>query len=141
LRRPEFIARQAGNPSGILGRLIGRIMAMETFTVNRRVVELLELAERSRVLEVGFGHGRTPARVAELAPKGFIACIDISSEMVQMAHRHNRDAIEKGLIEMKCASSDHIPYADESFDRVYTVHTLYIWNNPLAHLREIHRVT
>ncbi len=61
--------------------------------------------------------------------------------MVQMAHRHSRDAIEKGLIEMKCASSDHIPYADQSFDRVYTVHTLYFWNDPLAHLREIHRVT
>ena len=47
-----------------------------------------------RVLEVGVGHGRTLAQVAELAPKGFIAGIDISSEMVQMAHRHNRDARE-----------------------------------------------
>jgi tRNA G46 methylase TrmB len=69
LRHPEFKARQAGHPTGILGRLLARIMAMETVNVNRRVLDLLELEGGSRVLEVGFGHGRTLARVAELAPK------------------------------------------------------------------------
>lgn len=81
MRRPEFIARQAGHPTGILGRLVARIMAMETVTVNRRVLELLDLEEGSRVLEVGIGHGRSLARVAELAPKGFVAGIDIFAEM------------------------------------------------------------
>jgi ubiquinone/menaquinone biosynthesis C-methylase UbiE len=61
--------------------------------------------------------------------------------MVQMAQRHNRDAIAKGLIELKRASSDRIPYPDESFDRAYAVHTIYFWNDLLAHLREIRRVT
>jgi ubiquinone/menaquinone biosynthesis C-methylase UbiE len=140
LRRPEFIARQAGHPTGILGRLLARIMAMETLNVNRRVLDLLELEGGSRVLEAGFGHGRTLARVAELAPEGFVAGIDISLGMVQMAQRHNRDAIAKGLIELKRASSDRIPYPDESFDRAYAVHTIYFWNDPLAHLREIRRV-
>jgi ubiquinone/menaquinone biosynthesis C-methylase UbiE len=141
LRRPEFIARQARHPTGILGRLLARIMAMETVTINRRVVELLELEAGSRVLEVWFGHGRTLAQTAKLAPKGFVAGIDISGTMVQMAQHHNRDAIVKGLIEIKRASSDRIPYSDESFDHVYAVHTLYFWNDPLAHLLEIHRVT
>ncbi len=141
MRRPEFIARQAGHPTGLLGRLLARIMAIETATINQRVLELLELENASRVLEVGFGHGRTLARVAQLAPKGFVAGIDISAEMVQMAQRHNRNSVAKGLIDVKRASSDQIPYPDESFDRVYAVHTLYFWNEPLAHLREIYRVT
>ena len=140
MRRPEFIARQAGHPTGLLGRLLARIMAIETVTVNRRVLELLELEDASKVLEVGSGHGRTLARVAQLAPKGFVAGIDISAEMLQMAQRHNRDSIAKGLIDVKRASSDQIPYPDESFDRVYAAHTLYFWNDPLAHVREIHRV-
>jgi ubiquinone/menaquinone biosynthesis C-methylase UbiE len=140
LRRPEFIARQSGHPSGIIGRLIARIMAMETITVNRRALSLLELHDASRVLEVGSGHGRTLARVAELAPQGFAAGVDISPAMVQMAKRYNRHSIAKRLIEVKGASSDHIPYADESFDRVFAVHTLYFWNDPFAHFREIRRV-
>jgi ubiquinone/menaquinone biosynthesis C-methylase UbiE len=141
LRRPEFIARQASHPKGVVGRLLAWIMATETGPVNRRVVELLELEDSSRVLEVGFGHGRTLAIVAERAFRGFVAGIDVSAEMVEMAQRHNRAPIAKGLIEVKCASSDRIPYPDKSFDRACSVHTLYFWNDPLHHLREIHRVT
>ena len=36
MRRPEFIARQASNPSGLLGRLLFRLMAAETLAVNER---------------------------------------------------------------------------------------------------------
>ena len=140
MRRLEFIARQSAHPTGLLGRVIARIMALETATPNRRALELLELDEKSRVLEVGFGHGHTLARAGKLAGRGFVAGIDISATMVDMAERFNRSSIEKGLIEVRRASSDQIPYSDQYFDRVFAVHTLYFWNDPLAHLREIHRV-
>ena len=42
---------------------------------------------------------------------------------------------------MKLASSDRIPYPDAHFERVCAVHTLYFWNKPQLHLKEIHRVT
>jgi len=69
-----------------------------------------------------------------------VAGIDISAAMVEMAQTFNRDLVAKGLIELRRASSDQIPYPDESFDRIYSVHTLYFWNEPLAHLQEIHRI-
>jgi SAM-dependent methyltransferase len=140
LRRPEFIAEQSAHPRGLLGHVIARIMALETATLNRRALELLGIDEASRVLEVGFGHGHTLARAAELAPHGFVAGIDISQAMVEMAQTFNRDSIGKGLIEVRQASCDQIPYPDQSFDRIFAVHTLYFWNDPLAHLREIRRV-
>lgn len=59
MRRPEFIARQASNPSGLLGRLLFRLMAAETLAVNERALELLAPEPSARILEVGFGHGRT----------------------------------------------------------------------------------
>jgi hypothetical protein len=76
LRRPEFIARQAAHPSGTLGRLLFWLMAGETVAVNERTLELLAPEPNSRLLEIGFGHGRTLARAAKLAPKGFGAGID-----------------------------------------------------------------
>jgi len=115
-------------------------MALETATPNQRTLELLRIDEGCRVLEVGFGHGRTLARAAELAAKGLVTGIDISGTMVEMAQAFNRDSIAKGLIEVRQASSDQIPYPDEFFDRIYAVHTLYFWHDPLAHLREIRRV-
>lgn len=90
-------------------------MALETATPNRRVLELLDLNEKSRVLEVGFGHGQTLARAAELARQGFVAGIDISAAMVETAQTFNRDSIAKGLIEVRQASSDQIPYPDQFF--------------------------
>lgn len=140
MRRPEFIARQAAHPTGVLGRLIARIMAIETETPNQRALQLLQLEQGSRVLEIGFGHGRTLARAAALAPGGFVAGIDTSAAMVEMAKRYNHNSIAKGVVEVKQASSDRIPYPDETFDRAYAVHTIYFWNDPIAHLREIHRV-
>jgi ubiquinone/menaquinone biosynthesis C-methylase UbiE len=115
-------------------------MAIETEAQNRRALQMLELEQASLVLEIGFGHGRTLARAAELAPGGFVAGIDPSAAMVEMAQRYNGNSIAKGVVEVRQASSERIPYPDETFDRVFAVHTLYFWKDPLAHLKEIRRV-
>jgi ubiquinone/menaquinone biosynthesis C-methylase UbiE len=139
LRRPEFIARQAARPRGLVGRLLFRVMAAETLAVNERALQLLELESNSRVLEVGFGHGRTLARALQLAPNGLLAGIDVSADMVGAFRNRHRRSNGQVLIEVKQASSDRIPYPDAHFDRVYAVHTVYFWNSPLVHLREIRR--
>ena len=140
MRRPEFIARQAAHPRGLVGRLLFRVMAAETLAVNERALQLLELEPNSRVLEVGFGHGRTLARALGLAPNGLVAGIDVSADMVEAIRNRQRRSNGHVLIEVKQASSDRIPYPNAHFDRVYAVHTVYFWNNPLVHLREIRRV-
>jgi ubiquinone/menaquinone biosynthesis C-methylase UbiE len=116
-------------------------MAAETLAVNTRTLELLAPDRNSRLLEIGFGHGRTLVRAAELAPQGFVAGIDVSADMVRMFESRNRRSTAQGLIEVKLASSVSIPYPDADFDRAYAVHTLYFWNDPLLHLGEIYRVT
>jgi cyclopropane fatty-acyl-phospholipid synthase-like methyltransferase len=78
MRRPEFIARQSRCPTGLLGRLIGYIMSAETATANEEALTLLDLQPSDRLLEVGFGHGRTIERAATALATGFIAGIDLS---------------------------------------------------------------
>lgn len=130
MRRPEFIARQAAHPRGLVGRLLFRVMAVETLAVNERALELLELEPNSRVLEVGFGHGRTLAGALELAPNGLVAGINISADVVEAFRIRQRRSNDRVVIEVKQASSDQIPYPHARFDRVYAVLTLYFWNNP-----------
>ena len=38
-------SRQAGHPTGLLGRIIGRVMVKDTASANDRAVELLALTE------------------------------------------------------------------------------------------------
>ncbi|MBI3798376.1 MAG: class I SAM-dependent methyltransferase [Deltaproteobacteria bacterium] len=140
MRRPEFIARQASCPTGLLGRVLAWIMAAETAAVNEQALVLLACRPDDHVLEVGFGHGRTLARAATVVPTGFVAGVDVSEQMVRMARDRNRQFIKEGRVEVQLADSARIPYPDGCFDRVYAMHILYFWHDPRVHLQEIYRV-
>ena len=140
MRRPEFIARQSGCPTGLLGRILGHIMASETAVANAEAVRLLSPQPTDHVLEIGFGHGRTIDHVAALVSEGFVAGIDLSEEMLRMASRRNRRWIAAGRVELEQGDSARLPYNDGRFDKAYSVHTLYFWSDPARNLREIHRV-
>lgn len=140
MRRPEFIARQARCPTGILGQLLARIMATETARENKTALELLELQPRDHVLDVGCGHGRTLTHAARAVPEGFVAGVDVSERMVRMATRHNSELVRSGRVEVRRAESGRIPFPDGRFDKVCGVHVLYFWSDPEAYLREIRRV-
>jgi ubiquinone/menaquinone biosynthesis C-methylase UbiE len=140
MRRPEFIARQSRRPTGLLGRIIGAVMSYETAAANEEALKLLGLQPADRVLEVGFGHGRTIERAAALVPDGFVAGIDASREMVDMATRRCRWLIEAGRVRLALGDSANIPFADGFFDKACGVHTIYFWADPKSHFRELRRV-
>jgi len=57
-----------------------------------------------------------------------------------MANRFNRRLVECGRVELKLADGIAIPYEDDRFDRVVSVHTVYFWPKPEDTLREVRRV-
>ena len=63
MRRPRFIAEQARNAQGLLGRLVAFIMARETRGVNQRVIEALGISHSDHVLDLGCGHGHSLAEL------------------------------------------------------------------------------
>jgi ubiquinone/menaquinone biosynthesis C-methylase UbiE len=140
MHRPEFIARQGRRPSGWLGEIVARVMARETVDANRVALDLLELKARDHVLEVGFGHGATLRRAAEIVADGFVAGIDHSDVMLRLAKRRNAQNLRIGRMELRRADSERIPYANDRFNKVFAVHTIYFWSRPELHLGEIFRV-
>jgi SAM-dependent methyltransferase len=140
MRRPEFIARQGRRPSGWLGEIVARVMARETVDANRVALDLLDLEARDQLLEIGFGHGATLRRAAEIVTGGFIAGIDHSDVMLRLAKRRNARHLENGRMELMRATSERIPYANDRFNKVFAVHTIYFWERPQQHLGEIRRV-
>ena len=140
MRRPQFIARQAQCPTGIFGSLLARIMARETAAENNKALEILHLNPTDYVLEIGFGHGRTLAKAAVAASKGFVAGVEISDGMVDMAARYNSTLLAAGRLELNCGDGETLSYPDCHFDKAYSVHTVYFWSRPQKVLMEIHRV-
>ncbi len=140
MKRPEFIARLARSPSGLLGRLLARLMAVETARENAKALQLLDLQADDRVLEIGFGHGKTLGRAAETVASGFLAGVDPSPDMWKMATRRHQRLIAQKRIELKLGDSRAIPYEDRRFTMAFSVNTIYFWPNPAEDLREIRRV-
>lgn len=140
MRRPEFIARQSAHPRGLLGRILVAVMERETAAANDHALDLLRLVAGERVLEIGFGHGRTLERAATAVGAGFVAGVDVSHTAVAAGARRLAPLIRAGRTELRQADSSRLPYADASFDAALAVHTLYFWDDPTIHLREIRRV-
>src|SRR5262249_53451193 len=73
-------------------------------------------------------------------PQGFVAGVDVSEAMVDMAHQRSKKAIRRGLLEVKLGDSSSLSFPDNSFDKALCIHTLYFWRDPIQDLREIRRV-
>lgn len=115
-------------------------MAFETADANTAAVELLDLQPTDQVVEVGFGHGATIALIAAKLARGYVAGVDISEAMLRQATRRNHAAIRRGLVEVRLAASEQLPYPEARFDKALSVHTLYFWHDPRHALAEVRRV-
>jgi ubiquinone/menaquinone biosynthesis C-methylase UbiE len=136
----RLIDEQTSKPTGFLGRFIGNIMARMNRADARWTVSLLDLQPESYVLEIGFGPGVATQYASEKASKGFVAGIDLSETMVQAARKRNAAAIEAGRVDLKHGDVSVLPYSDETFDKVFAIHSIMFWPKPVDCLKELQRV-
>ena len=115
-------------------------MALETEAANHIALEHLGLESDDRLLEVGFGHGRTLATAAREVTHGRLAGVDPSEVMLQIARRRNAKLLRAGRMELLPGTSEHLPFGPASFNKLLSVHTIYFWPHPERDLAEIHRV-
>lgn len=135
----RLVAEQLRQPSGLVGRAFGVILNRANRRINRRVVERLDVHPGQRVLEIGFGGGLGLDRLLDQGV-GFAAGVEISEPMLRHGRRRFRSEIAAGTVELTRGDVSAIPYPDRSFDRVYSVNTIYFWPDPAVGLREIVRV-
>lgn len=136
--KPLFIAKQSGRPQGWFGHIVAFVMARETAKANSFAIEHLDVQEGDRVLEVGFGHGRTVREIARRRPTARISGVDPSNVMVSVARRKCR--AYAGRLDLREGLAELLPFDDDAFDRTLSVHTTYFWPQLEPGLREIRRV-
>tara|TARA_R110002074_G_scaffold143733_1_gene290932 strand:- start:2518 stop:3156 length:639 start_codon:yes stop_codon:yes gene_type:complete len=140
MKRPRFIAEQARDAKGPLGRLVAFIMARETFTDNKRAIDALEVRPQDRVLDIGCGHGRSLGVLAARASEGHVTGVDPSALMTKIALERNHKLVKAGRIDVSIGGVEKLPFGDCSFDKAVCVHVVYFWKHLEEALREIVRV-
>jgi ubiquinone/menaquinone biosynthesis C-methylase UbiE len=137
------IVAQFHQPTGVAGRLVGLVMATRPSNRerNRRTVQLLQIRDGDRVLEIGFGPGLAIEMAARLAPNGKVVGVDHSEIMLRQASRRNRAAIAAGRVQLHLGSASSLPAFNESFDKVMASNVLMFLDDPVATLRQWLAVT
>ena len=67
------ILSQFGHPRGLLGRLVGTVMAYENRERNQWAASLLDAQPSDRILEIGFGPGLAIRYLTQTASVAFVA--------------------------------------------------------------------
>jgi ubiquinone/menaquinone biosynthesis C-methylase UbiE len=60
--------------------------------------------------------------------------------MFKEAQQNNQSGIADGKLKLQLGSSDNLPFADNSFDKVFCINVVYFWDEPQKHLQEVYRV-
>lgn len=128
------LARQLGHPRGAFGAVLGRVLNRGNRPANLAAVEHLGVQPGDRALDVGFGGGVGLEALLESAA-ATVAGVDHSPDMVERARSRFGDRVR-----VERASVEALPFADASFDRILSVHTVYFWPDPERGARELRRV-
>jgi ubiquinone/menaquinone biosynthesis C-methylase UbiE len=136
----QKMIEMGGKPSGVLGRLIGRLMNLGHKDTFGWGLAHLSMMPDSVVLDVGCGGGAAVKMIAAIAPKGRVCGIDHSPDMVNLSRQVNKQLIEGGRVVVDHGSVSDLPYSDEIFDVVTAFETIEFWPNLSKDLEEVKRV-
>ena len=133
-------AKQLRNPEGKTGLAVAQWLNGTNRQANLRAIQLLGLETGHHVLEIGFGNGRTVPDVLAQADGVRYAGIDISTTMVEDAIRFNAASVAAGRASFQLGSAERMPFADASFDRVFSMGVIHFWADAAGPLAEVRRV-
>ncbi len=132
----ELLAQNLRCPQGEAGRQVADYMNVSNREMIQRTINKLQPVDHDRILELGPGNGRHVADLMRLADKMSYEGLDISEDMV--AECRNIAGADSAHFQLYDGKS--VPFDDESFDKVFTVNTVYFWDEPGKLAGEIARV-
>lgn len=124
--------------SGTKGKAIIWLMTLSHKGVHRFFINLLNVQENDKILDVGCGSGNL---VKQLEQKtNLTVCgMDYSPEMVAAAKNNNAKSIQNNKVEIIEASVSNIPYDENTFDKITVFETINFWPGIENDLKEVYR--
>lgn len=136
----QELAAQLRQPSGEKGLMIGDMMNTTNIKMSLQSIDKLHLKNNDAVLELGHGKCGHLDYLMNKAENLSYRGLEISELMHREAQKQNAERIEKKQALFSLFDGNNIPFPDNTFNRVFTVNTVYFWRAPLEYLTEIYRV-
>lgn len=116
----------------------GDSMAKGHWPMVSQMIERMDLKPGLQCLDVGCGNGYAVRAMAQrVFPGGTVAGVDVSPVMVREAQKHPDNPPQ---VRFLVSPAETLPFESDQWDRLLSVEAIDYMQNPLAALKEWHRV-
>ncbi|MEK5334858.1 class I SAM-dependent methyltransferase [Bacillus sp. FSL M8-0166] len=136
----SWIGKQMREPKGLFSKWVARYMEKNHHNINEWTLQLLNIQENDRILEIGTGRGITLSKVAEKLDRGKVYGVDASRHMIKYAKRKHKKLTEQDKAVITFGKAEQLPFEDRSFNKLFTVQTIYYLKDIEQVMKEVYRV-
>ncbi|GGE98868.1 class I SAM-dependent methyltransferase [Flavobacterium limi] len=136
----QAIASQLKHPTGEKGIEMANMMHETNINMTRHSIQNLNISAENKILELGHGNAGHVEFLFEQAKNLKYYGLEMSELMFQEARQMNRNFVSQKQAFFSVYDGNIIPFEAASFDKIFTVNTIYFWQNPQKLLSEIYRV-
>lgn len=133
-------ARQLRKPHGEDGIKMAEFMNKGNKHINLDTIAVLNPEPDDAILEIGMGNGFFVSEIVSKHPGITYTGCDFSELMVEESEKMNADLISKGRAKFIHSDIASLPFEDNSFNKIFTINTIYFWDDEKVALQEIKRV-
>lgn len=134
------LAAQLRVPHGEDGKIVAQMMQTSNMGMTRHSVFCLQLKAKERVLEIGHGNCSHLEMLLDQADHIHYTGLELSELMYQEARTINAVFIENGKAAFHLYDGKTLPFEENSFHKIFTVNTVYFWEEPEYMLAELYRI-
>jgi len=134
----KILAHNLANPQGEKGIEIGEMMNATNIGMTLESIKTLVIDDGQHILEIGHGNAGHLKSIISLARNLRYTGIDISETMHNEARKLNKEF--ENQADFVLYEGRKLPFQDGTFNKIFTVNTVYFWENPVEFLNEIYRV-
>ena len=136
----KILVAQLRKPTGEFGLEVAANMNVCNREMNLSAIDALNIQTGETILEIGFGNGLFAKDVLNVAAGvRYIGC-DYATEMVKAASINNRELTTRGAANFLEARIEQMPLHSYSVNKIFTVNTLYFWDDLDAAFEEMKRL-
>jgi ubiquinone/menaquinone biosynthesis C-methylase UbiE len=134
------LASQLGKPEGENGIKIAHMMNKANTKMIKKTIKCLAIEENNIILELGHGNAHHIINLFNDNKNIKYYGLDISELMKQEAEKFSLENNLDKYTDFKIYDGVNIPFQDNFFDKIFTVNTIYFWEDPNKMITELYRV-
>jgi ubiquinone/menaquinone biosynthesis C-methylase UbiE len=136
----QQIAAQLRKPHGDDGLKTAEWMNKGNLRIHLDTLAVLNAEADDKILEIGMGNGFFVKEILAKHPSIIYTGCDFSELMIEESQKINADWISKGQANFILSDVASLPFADNSFNKIFTINTIYFWEDESKALNELKRV-